>query len=89
MNLYTKMKVLFGLWILLLVLMFISSSFAQSVWSEEQRGNIGIYVRIVNGSPYNLGCYINDGFNYHRFIVYGQSVSIWYPVNGPYEWQCQ
>lgn len=83
------MKKLLTLSIFLSCLLYSIQSFSGGVYTQEQMGNSGIFVRIVNESPFNIGCYIDDGTYYHRFIVYAQSYGLWYPVSGPYSWQCQ
>jgi len=84
-----KIKSILIIWLTTLFITISAGVFAQGLYSEEQSGYAGLYVRIVNPSPYNFSCYITDGMNYHRFIVYAQSYGLWYPVSGPYQWQCQ
>ena len=78
---------------LLLTLLLISAaSFAQidPIVAQTATNDAGMpFLRLHNNTLIYTSCYLRDEYNFFTFVIPPQTVSLWYPVYGYYEWQCQ
>ncbi len=74
---------------LTLLLLVSAASFAQVI-QETATNDVGQpFIRMYNNTPSWASCYYRDNYNYFTFVIAPQTYSMWYPVYGYYEWQCQ
>jgi len=74
--------------LLVLLLMFATVADAQVGPQMGQNAYGQPIVRITNTLPRPVSCFIRDQYNYYTFVVPPRSVSLWYPIYGPWQWSC-
>jgi hypothetical protein len=67
------------------------SSVAQTplVYDEKLIQNGAVFVRIINDSPYTIGCSLEDEFTFHTYVIYANTIGMWHRVYGKFEWYCE
>lgn len=83
-------KLIIGLLVLMMVTFSSSAQPQQSpVFTQQIVQNGIVYARVVNNSPYTVGCSLQDQHSFHTFYVYPGSVGMWYRIYGQYSWYCE
>ena len=59
-----------------------------AVYDERLVRNGVMFIRIVNTTPYDIGCSLQDEYTFHTYTIHANTYGLWHKVYGRFQWQC-